>query len=184
MTEPNLTSVQERLAGDATTVKALTLWQPWATFMAMGVKRNETRGWSTTHRGSLAIHASARRTGWGRKGTRTMVGPYEVENDGGGLLLRGPNMAWPYRLPLGLVVAIVDVVDVKRTTSLELRPDELEHALGNYDAGRFAWQTGSLRRIPTGWHSRAQAVGHQGLWDWQLPDGLADELPYELRAAS
>lgn len=172
MSEPNLTSV-----------KALTLWQPWATFMAMGVKRNETRGWSTSYRGSLAIHASARRTGWGRKGTRTMVGPYEVENDGGGLLLRGPHMA-PYRLPFGVVVAIVDVVDVKRTTSMELRPDELEQSLGNYDAGRFAWQTGSLRRFPTRWHSRTRAVGHQGLWDWQLPDGLVDELPYELRAAS
>jgi hypothetical protein len=171
MSEPNLTSV-----------KALTLWQPWATFMAMGVKRNETRSWSTTHRGSLAIHASARRTGWGRKGTVTPVGPYEVENDGGGLLLRGPGLAWPYRLPLGCVVAIVDVVDVKRTTSLELRPDDLERSLGNYDPGRYAWQTGSLRRFPTRWHR--SVVGHQGLWDWTLPEGLVDELPYELRAAS
>jgi hypothetical protein len=173
--EPNLTSVP------APTVKALTLWQPWATLMALGVKRNETRSWSTNHRGSLAIHASARSTGWGRRGTRTMVGPYEVENDGGGLLLRGPGIH-PYRLPLGVVVAIVDVIDVKRTTSLELRPDDLERSLGNYDPERFAWQTGSLRRFPTRWHR--SVVGHQGLWDWTLPEGLVDELPYELRAAS
>lgn len=159
--------------------KAITLWQPWATFMAMGVKRNETRGWSTRHRGSLAIHASARRGGWGRRGNRTMIGPYEVEYDGA-LLLRGPGLAWPYRLPLGAVVAIVDVVDVKRTESAELRPDAVEEQLGNYDRGRFAWQTGSLRRLPR----PVPAVGHQGLWDWVLPDGLEARLPYALRAAS
>jgi hypothetical protein len=166
------------------TVKALTLWQPWATFMALGAKRNETRGWSTSHRGSLAIHASSRTAGWGRRGTRTMVGPYEVEKDGGGLLLRGPGLAWPYRLPLGVVVAIVDIIDVKRTTSMELRPSELEASLGNYDSGRYAWQTGSLRIVPTSWHGRTRVAGHQGLWDWQMPEGLREQLPYPLRAAS
>lgn len=43
------------------THKALTLWQPWASLVALGVKTIETRSWSTAYRGPLAIHAAARR---------------------------------------------------------------------------------------------------------------------------
>lgn len=30
---------------------AISLWQPWATLMAIGAKTIETRSWSTRHRG-------------------------------------------------------------------------------------------------------------------------------------
>lgn len=40
-------------------MKALTLWQPWASLVALGVKSIETRSWSTSYRGQLAIHAAA-----------------------------------------------------------------------------------------------------------------------------
>ena len=39
-------------------MKALTLTQPWATLVAIGAKTIETRGWSTSYRGPLAIHAA------------------------------------------------------------------------------------------------------------------------------
>ncbi len=39
-------------------MKALTLWQPWATLVAMEVKKIETRCWTTKYRGELAIHAA------------------------------------------------------------------------------------------------------------------------------
>ena len=41
-------------------MKALTLWQPWASLVALGHKRIETRCWSTKYRGDLAIHAAAK----------------------------------------------------------------------------------------------------------------------------
>ena len=37
--------------------RALTLHQPWASLIALGVKTIETRSWSTPYRGPLAIHA-------------------------------------------------------------------------------------------------------------------------------
>lgn len=40
-------------------MKALTLWQPWASLVALGHKRIETRCWETKYRGTLAIHAAA-----------------------------------------------------------------------------------------------------------------------------
>ena len=42
-------------------MKALTLWQPWASLIGLGVKTIETRSWPTAYRGPLTIHAAARK---------------------------------------------------------------------------------------------------------------------------
>lgn len=42
-------------------MRALTLHQPWASFVACGAKQIETRSWPTKHRGPIAIHAGKRR---------------------------------------------------------------------------------------------------------------------------
>lgn len=39
-------------------MKAISLWQPWASLIAGGHKAIETRSWTTTYRGPLAIHAT------------------------------------------------------------------------------------------------------------------------------
>ena len=40
-------------------MKAITIWQPWATLLPLGVKLYETRSWATSYRGPIAIHAAA-----------------------------------------------------------------------------------------------------------------------------
>lgn len=40
-------------------MKAITIWQPWASLIACGVKQYETRSWPTKYRGPIAIHAAA-----------------------------------------------------------------------------------------------------------------------------
>lgn len=39
-------------------MKAITVWQPWATLLATGQKHNETRSWKTSYRGEILIHAA------------------------------------------------------------------------------------------------------------------------------
>lgn len=39
-------------------MRCLSLWQPWATLVAIGAKHFETRSWLCHYRGPLAIHAS------------------------------------------------------------------------------------------------------------------------------
>ena len=39
-------------------MKALTLHQPYASAIALGLKHFETRAWKTTYRGPVAIHAA------------------------------------------------------------------------------------------------------------------------------
>lgn len=46
------------LFGHRPTIKALSIWQPWASLVAAGVKRHETRHRATSYRGPVAIHAA------------------------------------------------------------------------------------------------------------------------------
>ncbi|MEV0093368.1 hypothetical protein [Streptomyces sp. NPDC050738] len=41
----------------ATQVRALTIWQPWASCIAYGTKRIENRSWPIAYRGLVLIHA-------------------------------------------------------------------------------------------------------------------------------
>lgn len=52
--------------GERRGMKAITLTQPWATLVAIGAKKIETRSWATGYRGRLAIHAAkgASEIGW------------------------------------------------------------------------------------------------------------------------
>ena len=68
-------------------MRAISLWQPWATAIAVGVKQIETRHWKTDYRGPIAIHAAKR---W----TRDEREFAEIEVANGRL---------PKRIPLGKV---------------------------------------------------------------------------------
>jgi activating signal cointegrator 1 len=40
-------------------MKAISIWQPWASLIAIGAKKYETRSWETSYRGPIAIHAAS-----------------------------------------------------------------------------------------------------------------------------
>ena len=104
-------------------MKAISLWQPWASAIALGNKKVETRSWWTKYRGPLAIHAAKR---W-QSDQREFA---SVEAAFGRL---------PGKLPFGAIVAVADLVDVKRTEELESDVDAIERIYGDYSAGRFGW---------------------------------------------
>lgn len=93
-------------------MRVLTVRQPWATAIVRMGKDVENRSQSLgPYRGLVAIHAAVHEPG--RRGQRTAFGDdLEVERDLSGLLLRSPRLAWPYRLPLGVIIGVVDLVDV------------------------------------------------------------------------
>ena len=142
-------------------MKALTLWQPWATFVAHGLKTVETRSWDTRYRGWLAIHAAAqmpavivkacrggRFAGWLEK-----LG-YTVET-----------------LPRGVVVCKADLITTFQTTA-ECTVSSFEYQFGDYTPGRFGWAFGVIVRYV----EPVKARGQMGLWDWIEPDGIRKGL--------
>lgn len=97
-------------------MKALTIRQPWASLIGLGVKTIETRSWTTRYRGTLAIHAGKRppepdlRLG---PGGPVVAEEWLVDGDGPEaprLLDLCNELAHP--LPLGAIVATANLVDV------------------------------------------------------------------------
>lgn len=170
-------------------LRALTLHQPWTTFVVAGTKGYETRSWRTSYRGWLAVHAGASipsYLGLGRRGTM-QLGEYEVEKDRSGLLLRGGALSQPYRLPLGAIVAVVELVDcLPMTTHADIGDPEcvVVHGDGTIDYSvpldRPAPGPASVVRldapeVPDGAHlvrdvSDQAAYGDfaPGRWAWKL----------------
>jgi hypothetical protein len=143
-------------------MKALSLTQPWASLVALGEKKVETRSWSTRYRGPIAIHASM---GFTRDDkSYCYLPPFST-------VLAGHDLC-PDTLPRGRVLCITAITDCmlisdgfSRMLGPTLSPNELK--FGNYEPGRFAWVFGPVYRRydPAGIYAR----GSLGLWDWEEP---------------
>ena len=157
---------------------AISLWQPWASLIAAGLKRVETRSWETRYRGPLAIHASARWSWemvrllkqpehWGPLSEAGIMDPIEAA--------RKPSGRMPRPLPLGCHVAtcvLEECVQVGSRLWNSRRPsvspifyrDQVgpdEYIFGNLSEGRWAWLLRDIFALPT----PLPAKGCQGLWE-------------------
>lgn len=150
-------------------MKALSLWQPWATLVALGEKKIETRAWSTTYRGPLAIHAAKNFP----SDARRLCG---LEEPFKSTLLKARfNVTGPLKadfMPLGVIVAVCELVAIDSTNNIlpQLRAwkkgrdywdlTSQERAFGDYSADRFAWFLKDIRPLKT----PVPCKGMQGLW--------------------
>jgi hypothetical protein len=133
---------------------ALTVVQPWASAIACGIKVIETRGWRTSHRGPLVIHA-----GLGQK-AETMFGTGRLfPPDGVSTLARA---GLPDDRPLGAIVAITRLIDCRQAKTA---PTELEDLLGDFGVGRWGWQLYGTWPLPRPIYTR----GRLGLWEVTQP---------------
>lgn len=136
-------------------MKAITLWQPWSSLIAIGAKRIETRSWATPYRGPLAIHASKR--------VPLDVTDFYAENALPSVLTDAGYKTLA-DLPCGLILATCRLVDVLPTTDEFLTNVLLtpEWNYGDYSPGRFAWLLDDITRLDP----PVPASGRQGLWEW------------------
>jgi hypothetical protein len=167
-------------------MKALTIWQPWASLIAIGAKPYEFRSWQPPRslRGrKLAIHAGARQV---RKAEiedliirlrdprdlspclRAETALPFLEKVMAGLLVKPaggllPDAEEPFRLPLSCIVAIVTVGQPKRGDECAA---EFGDAAGNDSDrdGTFNWGWPMLDLQPV--IPPIEARGAQGIWDW------------------
>jgi hypothetical protein len=129
-------------------MKAITLWQPWATLIAIEAKRFETRSWSTKHRGLIAIHAALIRHKFG-----------QVDEPGPALLAAAgyPSL---FDLPSGAIVAVATIVDSQSVAAV-LPVSDQERTFGDFSEGRFAWKLGDVVKLAEPVYVR----GFQGIWN-------------------
>jgi hypothetical protein len=150
-------------------VKTITLWQPWASLVAIGVKRFETRHWSPpdSYTGEcIAIRAAARPV------PRDALGDlYDPCVDAFGLY------DWHLRIPRGVVVCTAVLAGAYRvggssplTFSLDLRlprsadlPTLAVDAWGDFSPGRWLWLLTEVEKL----NPLIAARGAQGFWEWR-----------------
>lgn len=172
-------------------MRAISLWQPYATAIAIGSKHIETRHWYTAYRGPLAIHAAK------RLNKSELIHIASCWNWCGalapsGLSMGGKKSLWEL-LPFGAIIATCRLVDCRPTdaftqaeldtprTPADRRPGQLhdwcERQMGNFELGRFGWVLEDVK--PT--RRPVPFKGAQGFFN--VPDELiADPIGDALRA--
>ena len=108
-------------------MKALSLTQPWASAMALGIKQWETRSWPTSYRGLVAIHASKGFPAYAKDHTRFSGRDYD----------QLPSVG---EMPLGVIVCVGEIVDCQRTEHIRDQLSQEERRWGDYSDGRFAFK--------------------------------------------
>jgi hypothetical protein len=145
-------------------MKAISLWQPWASAIACGSKLIETRRWSTSYRGPLAIHAAKRcikdelldvQSSWSWCAALNPMGVHMGQKEA----------LWDL-LPFGAIVATCELVDCRPTGSFTdteidvprypLAADSFgawnywtERMMGNFSPGRYGWVFSQVERLKT-----------------------------------
>jgi hypothetical protein len=127
-------------------MKAITLWQPWASAVAEGIKEYETRSWSTKHRGKIAIHASVKPIYQDDREKAEFYGMTDM--------------------PMGAVVAIADLTDcILITDEFLSKMTESEIDWGDWRLGRYAWKLENVIKLK----EPMKIAGKQGLWTVNIP---------------
>lgn len=130
-------------------MKAISLWQPWASLIVMGLKTYETRSWHTSYRGELLICAAKKKsadqkTYWEYISDEHINNPQEFDS-----------------LPFGCAIVIVNLTNcIKMTPQFINSQSEVERDCGDWSIGRFAWKLENIRRV-----ENIPVKGAQGLFN-------------------
>lgn len=143
-------------------MKALSLWQPWASLVMSGRKRYETRSWATAYRGPLLIHAAK-----SREGLEDCYGELAEALKSEGIQFND--------LPFGAILGAVELVGCVATegpTTAQMLADRPEEeVVGNFGPNRFAWELRVIQRFtPT-----IPYKGSQGLFF--IPGSVVSPTP-------
>ncbi len=134
-------------------MRAVSLWQPWASLIAVGAKKWETRSWATRYRGPIAIHAARH---WDAECSMAL----EAHTVQASLHGYFETPILKSRLPFGVIVAVAHLVECRRTDNLTALEVGNDKHFGNFARGRFAWRLGCVERLL----EPIPCTGRLGLW--------------------
>lgn len=153
-------------------MKGLTIWQPHASMLACGMRRIETRSWSTGYRGPLLIHASKK---WdsGIVFECAEVGRAMVEIE-----FTPPSEAagvagsWDFASTLGKGLAVVELVDCRPIPDPDNEPDATvwDCMFGGWGASRWGWVFTNLQPLS----EPVEVRGLPSLWD--VPAEIVEQV--------
>lgn len=131
-------------------MKVLSLTEPYATLIARGVKKIETRSWKTNYRGKLFIHASSTKMSKKSKDDKELMALVSDEI-----------------LNYGKIVCSCDLVDCVEMTEEfinKVKENHNEYISGEYSVGRYAWILDNVRILS----DKKEVKGHLGIWNCDI----------------
>jgi len=136
-------------------MKALTIHEPYASLIIMGIKKLETRGRKTNVRGLVAIHAGKKPMDADGK---ALAEKYGIEPQYG-KVLGVVNLVQCWEYAGGELFAECNF----DTDFLHMDVPELEETFGYFDNDRYAWEMEVVEKFD----EPIPAKGMQGWWNWE-----------------
>lgn len=128
-------------------MKVLSLTEPYATLIANGIKKIETRSWKTNYRGKLYIHASSTKMSKKSKDNKELM-----------------DLIRDIQLNYGKLVCSCDLVDCIEMTEEfinKVNENHSEYISGEYAVGRYAWILENIKVFS----KKIEVKGHLGIWN-------------------
>jgi len=155
-------------------MKAITIWQPWASLIAVGAKKNETRSWKAPKEligQRIAIHAAKKLD---KDICLTMPFADVLIRQNLIRLFSGGFQNTDFYLSTGEILATCKLTACLRIISEDKRKNiaQLENAyfvsgnefaFGDYTPGRYAWILEDIQALK----EPIFAKGMQRLWNWE-----------------
>ena len=131
----------------------LSLHQPYATLVALGRKKIETRSWNTNYRGPVAIHATKTRVPDGELFSNDAIVEFLLEEryvlDGNGYLFWNDLK----QLPRGQLIAVARLTEssmMGHRFRHDRRFNEDEEAFGFWAPERYRWTLDGVNQLVPG----------------------------------
>lgn len=143
-------------------IKAISLHQPWAHLIKIGVKKFETRSWGTNYRGNVLICSAKKKTRNQREIYQDLAHELTIDIE---------EYPWDL-LDFGKGIVLVNLIDCIQMTSHFIdQQSEKEKLCGHWEVGRLAWQLETIEVLP----NPIDIIGRQGLWNISWGDLEKDQ---------
>lgn len=140
-------------------MKVISVQQPFATLIALGLKPDETRSWATKYRGEIGIHASKTidKESYRRSPIKEALAAHGYDEN---------------NLPTGAIIAIGNITGCHKVVEdagycAQLDNGEVvegdNYYFGWFGKGRFAWRMADMRQIEP-----IAAKGQLQIWNYDL----------------
>ena len=131
-------------------MKALSIKEPFASLVSLGIKKIETRSWKTNYRGEIYIHASLTKN--------------KIDNERKEKLLK--LLPDNYKFKEGKIICkciLKDCVYMDHEFIENIKKDKTEYLCGHYEVGRYAWILSDVKII-----DNIKIKGKLGIWNFEI----------------
>ena len=136
-------------------MKVLSLTEPYATLIKEGYKKIETRGWKTSYRGEVYIHAS-----------KTKIPKATLENQ------KLMSLCANHPLNFGKIICkaeLVDCIPMTKEYVLDMKQNyPQEYLCGDYQEGRYGFVLENI--VPV--ENPIEVKGQLGIWEYYTEEEI------------